>query len=121
MSRQSPMQRSLALMRERGYHCEIVEHRLHDGTTKDLFGFGDILCVHKEEGDVVIVQTTSRSNISARIKKIKESELLPVVRNAGFYIMVHGWGYLARAKAFDCKEIDMSGAAEIDEEDYREH
>lgn len=112
MSKNSPMQRSLALMRERGYHCEIVEHRLHDGTTKDLFGFVDILCVHKTEGDVVVVQTTSRSNISARIKKIMDSELLPVVRNAGFYILVQGWGYLATLKRFDCKEVDLSSPME---------
>ena len=108
MSKNSPMQRSLALMRERGYHCEITEHRLHDGTTKDLFGFGDILCVHKTDGDTIIVQTTSRSNVSARIKKITESELLPIVRNAGFGIVVHGWGYMATLKAFDCREVDMT-------------
>jgi hypothetical protein len=108
MSKMSPMRRSLELMRGRGYHCEITEHRTHDGTTHDLFGFGDILCVHKEEGDVVVVQTTSRSNISARVKKITDSELLPIVRNAGFYITVHGWGYMARSKTFECKEVDLS-------------
>lgn len=116
MSKNSPMQLSLALMRERGYHCEIVEHRLHDGTRKDLFGFGDILCVHKTEGDVIVVQTTTRSNVSARINKIMGSELLQLVRNAGFYIIVHGWGYMATTKRTECREVDLSEPEKQDEQ-----
>lgn len=108
-SRVSPMQRSLALMRERGYHAEISEYRTRDGTTHDLFGFGDILCIHLERpSDVVVVQTTTGSNKSARIKKITDSELLPYVRKAGIAILVHGWRYMARSKSWEHGEVDMS-------------
>lgn len=103
------MRRSLALMRERGYHAEISEYRTRDGTTHDLFGFGDILCIHIERpNDIVVVQTTSASNRASRVKKITESELLPLVRKAGISILVHGWGYKARTKTYEPGEIDMS-------------
>lgn len=103
------MSRSLALMRERGYHAEISEYRTRDGTTHDLFGFGDIFCIHLERPtDIVIVQTTTGSNKSARIKKITESELLPYVRKAGIAILVHGWRYMARSKEWEHGEVDMS-------------
>jgi len=101
----SPMQRSLKLMRERGYRCYITEYHSR-GFKHDLFGFADILCLKDDE--VCAVQTTSRSNISARIKKITESEELPFVRKAGIRIMVHGWGYLNRSKTWDCREEDLS-------------
>lgn len=103
------MRRSLALMREKGYHCEIVEHRSRDGTTHDLFNFGDILCIHTERSnDIVVVQTTSGSNKSSRVKKITESELVSFVRNAGISILVHGWRYMARTKTWEAGEVDLS-------------
>jgi hypothetical protein len=37
------------------------------------------------------VQTTSGSNVSARVKKLTESELIGTVRKAGWGIHVHGW------------------------------
>ncbi len=96
-------------MRERGYHAEITEYRSRDGTTHDLFGFGDILCVHMERpGDIVLVQTTSGSNRSSRVKKITESELVHYVRKAGIAILVHGWRYMARTKTWEAGEVDLS-------------
>lgn len=101
----SPMQRSLKWMRERGYRCYITEYHSR-GFKHDLFGFADILCLKDDE--VCVVQTTSRSNISARIKKITESEEVAFVRKSGIRILVHGWGYLNRSKTWDCREDDLS-------------
>lgn len=56
---------------------------------KDLFDFIDLLAI--KDGEVVGVQTTSASNISARIKKIKEHPNYGPVRASGIKIVVHGW------------------------------
>ena len=86
----SPTQRSLKLMRDQGYLCEITERwNPFAKIRQDLFNFVDILCV--KDGKTVAVQTTSYSNMSARIKKIQELETYPIVRSAGWEIVVHGW------------------------------
>ncbi len=85
-------QRSKVLMESEGYHVENVEHySVFSKRFHDLFGFADLLCIHKETGDQILVQATSRSNVSARINKIIAHENLPIVRKAGYGIQVHGW------------------------------
>lgn len=94
----SPTQRSLKRLRDMGYEAQVVE-RWVPGANKrvDLFGFGDILAIGPRNAarsggrDVLIVQTTSYSNASARVRKIKESPVAPVIREAGIRIEVHGW------------------------------
>jgi hypothetical protein len=88
----SPMQRSLNEMRRRGYFCEITENWIKHGAVgyrKDLFGFCDLLCLG--ENEVIAVQTTSRSNMRARIRKIADSDVVGFVRKAGIRILVQGW------------------------------
>jgi len=100
----SPTQRSLAALRERGYLCQIVEHwNPWARIRQDLFGIGDILCLRDEE--TLLVQTTSRANVSARVKKIAESEHLPVILRAGWKIEVHGWGKLK--EGWTCKVVEI--------------
>lgn len=99
--------RSRKLMEERGFHVELVER--YCSFTKrrfDLFGFLDLLCVHKETGEVIGVQSTSLSNISSRINKIMNSDLLPMVRRAGIGILVHGWG--KKLNRWQCREENIS-------------
>jgi hypothetical protein len=40
------------------------------------------------------VQTTSRGNVSARVKKIEENEYFPELVRSGWKVHVHGWGKL---------------------------
>lgn len=96
----SPTQRSLKLMRSRGYLCDITERWVPAANIrKDLYGFVDILCVSPKMGfegegcspPIVGVQSTSYSNVSARVKKIMESPNLPIVAGAGIMVVVHGW------------------------------
>lgn len=99
----SPTQRSLKLMRERGFLCDVTEKWIPGANIrKDLYGFIDVLCVDdmpkggKFDGVVpkyaiVGVQSTSYSNVSARVKKIMESPNLPIVSGAGIMVVVHGW------------------------------
>jgi hypothetical protein len=104
----TPMRRSLELMRGRGFLCAITEHWNHFANIRqDLFGFGDILCVSKTNCATVILQTTSASNVSARCKKIRESEELSILKHAGWKIIVHGWRKSAKTKKWECREVEL--------------
>jgi hypothetical protein len=86
----SPTQRSLALLRERGLTAAIVEHwNPFARIRQDLWGFVDILAIG--ESLTLGVQTTSRSNMAARIAKISDHENWPAVLRAGWKMEVHGW------------------------------
>ena len=88
----TPTQRTLKLMRERGWIAEVTEKWIPGANIrKDLWTFCDVLCLHPESGEILAVQTTSASNISARVRKIQECELTPIVRKCGIGIHVHGW------------------------------
>lgn len=99
----SPMERSLKLLRERGYDCFITEHYARF-LRHDLFGWCDILALR--EGEVLAVQTTSRTNVAARVKKITDSPTVASVRKAGIRICVQGWGKLKAG--WTLKEVDLS-------------
>lgn len=84
----TPTQRSLKFLREQGYLAWVVEHwDSFSRRRKDLWGWADILAIRKNE--VLAVQVTS-TGVSARIKKIQESETVGRVREAGIRIEVHG-------------------------------
>jgi hypothetical protein len=86
----SPTQRSLAHLREQGYTAAVVERwNSHARIRQDLFGFIDILALR--DGETLGVQATSGSNVSARVAKIAEHELVGAVRAAGWRVEVHGW------------------------------
>lgn len=89
MSR-TPTQSSLAVLRAHGYACWIVEHwNSFTRRRVDLFGAWDILALRKDE--VLFVQTTSGSNVAARVRKIAYNEYTPAIREAGVRMEVHGW------------------------------
>jgi hypothetical protein len=86
----SPLQRSLQSLREQGYRCAIVEHwNPHARCRQDMFNVLDIVALRNHE--TLGVQTTSASNVSARIKKINDAEALGDLRRAGWRLEVHGW------------------------------
>ena len=101
----SPTSRSLALLRSQGYVADVVE-RFNSFTKRrnDFLGIGDIIGLGP---DVVIVQTTSGSNVSARLKKIEASEHIDAIRKAGVRVIVHGWAKKANGR-WACREIDVS-------------
>lgn len=68
-----------------------------------MFGIGDILAIR--EGETLLVQTTSRGNVAARVTKIQESEHLDKILAAGWKITVHGWGKLKAG--WTCKIVDF--------------
>lgn len=86
----SPTARSLKLLRERGYPLvQVVEHwNSFAKIRQDLFGVVDVLAV---KDHTLAVQTTSYGNISARVTKINESGVLPILKGAGWQFHIHGW------------------------------
>jgi len=110
----SPTQRSLEVMRERGYLCDVVERWIPGANVRrDLYGFIDLLCIvrdpHSElfrKDPIVAVQATSGTNVAALITKITEHENLAAVRKAGIRILVHGWS--KRKGRWRLREEDLS-------------
>lgn len=101
----TPTQRTLAELRKRGYRCAVVEKwNGHIQRRQDLFGVIDVLAIR--EGETLAVQTTSGSNVAARVTKIAESEATPDMRAAGWKIVVHGWA--KRKAGWTLREVDVS-------------
>ena len=104
----SPTQRSLKLLRSRGYTCGITEH--WNGWIKrrqDLFGFVDILAADPRDGHFLFVQTTTQAHVAARLAKISTVEAAHVIHQTGGVIVVHGWarrGPRGKRKVWTCTE-----------------
>ena len=116
MSKQTPTQRSLALLRQRGYWAEKVEQRLtfKGFVTRDLFGCVDIIAVR--EGEIIGVQTTSRSNLAARRTKALGCPGLAVWLAGGGRFVLHGWGKVGargQRKTWQCAEQELTKAAVV--------
>lgn len=102
----TPTGRSLKYLRDNGYTAEVVEK--YNAFTKrrhDLFGIADIFAINDD--GVLLVQTTSGSNVSARVRKIADSEHVGAIRKAGIRIHVHGWRKSSRNR-WVLREVDCS-------------
>jgi hypothetical protein len=90
---------------ELGYTIELMERwcafsrRKHDG-----FGFADFIAIRRDE--VLLVQVTSKSNMSSRRKKITEHENVGKVREAG--IRIELWGFYKENNRWQVKVEDLS-------------
>jgi hypothetical protein len=103
----SPTQHSLKRLRKEGYTAAVVEHwNPHAKIRQDLFGIFDIVAVHPMYPGVLGVQTTTASNMSARRKKMADSEALGVWVEAGNDAEVHGWQ--KKGHRWECKIYSLS-------------
>lgn len=104
----SPTQRTLKYLRDKGSTCAIVEHwNKFAGIRQDLWGFCDILEL-TEDGQTVCVQTTTSSHIKERIDKIKAHKNYPILKKCNWKVMVIGWKKLKikrGGKNFTHKEV----------------
>lgn len=86
----TPTQRTLKHVRDEGYLAEVVEHwNSHAKIRQDLFGFVDVVALRP--GETVGIQCTSTQNVSARVAKIRASDMLEALKSAGWSIRVMGW------------------------------
>lgn len=118
MSGLTPTQLSLRELREnQGFDLvEVVEHwNPHARIRQDLFGILDIVAVDRQ-GLTLGCQTTSASNASARIRKIRQSAAAEVLLQAGWALVVHGWrkekGRWVLHRDVEICEIEKKGTEE---------
>ena len=98
-------QLTLDHLRKAGYQLVQVVERWNAfaRVRQDLFQIIDVLAVGE---DIVGVQTTTASNVSKRVRKITDSEALPILRKAGIRVVVHGWR--KRKGRWVLREVDIS-------------
>jgi hypothetical protein len=102
----TPTQRSKKHLESQGYRVAVVEKwNPHASIRQDLWGCIDIIAIR--ENETLAVQTTSGSNVSARVKKIADAEATPDMRKAGWRIHVHGWTKGANNR-YRLREVDVS-------------
>ena len=102
----SPTQRTLAMLRKQNITCQVVERwNPYARVRQDLFGIIDILGI---SGDYTIgIQTTSASNVSARVKKAKDNEALALwLSHPHRKFLVHGWRQ-SRTRRWKCREVEL--------------
>ena len=106
MAKTSPTQRTLQLLRKEGYTVAVAEKFNHFiKVRQDLFGWIDVVAIHPEINGVMGVQTTSGSNLSARIKKAQALDSYKTWLEAGNSIEFHGWRKLKNLpgnRQWDC-------------------
>lgn len=87
----TPTARTLKELERRGYTAAVVEKwNPWARVRQDLFGFADVIGFKAGE-PVLLVQTTTRTNASARRKKIRDNPTASAWLAAGHRIEVHGW------------------------------
>lgn len=103
----TPTQLTLRHLRADGWTAEVVEKwNPHARIRQDLFGLVDVIAVRPNE--TLAVQTTSASNVSARVKKIAEHPNIGAIREAGWTVLVHGWGKNKSGRWELKREVDVS-------------
>ena len=108
----SPTARSLEYLREQGYTADVVERWLQQAfVRKDWGGFGDVLAC-RPGSPILMVQTTSASNLSARYWKTIALPAAETWLRSGGAIELHGWslrGPRGKRKLWDVtvKEITL--------------
>lgn len=92
-------------MRDQQYKAEVTEKwNPWARIRQDLFGFIDLIAVGN--GVTIGVQTTSYSNMSARKKKIMDSDIYPILKACGWQIVVHGWKKNKKGR-YELKEVQL--------------
>lgn len=101
----SPTQLTLRALKRDGYAAAVVETwNPHARVRHDLFGIIDVLALKGDE--TLAVQCTSDSNVSARVRKIAESEHIAAIREANW--RVECWGWKKDGARWVCRKVDCS-------------
>lgn len=90
MSKKSPTSRTTDALKAAGWTVQIVEKwNPFAKVRQDLFGGIDILAIR--QGETLGVQATSKSNVSARVKKLHAEPRMKTWCEAGNLLEVWGW------------------------------
>ena len=88
----SPTSRSLAYLRANLYQAKVVEKwNAHARIRQDLWGADIIACRAVPEPEILLVQTTTKKNMAARERKLRDlTEVWGWIRSGGKF-EIHGW------------------------------
>lgn len=107
----SPTALSLKYLRDLGYEAAVVEKwNPHAKIRQDLFGVIDIVAV-SEWGRVLWVQSTTKTNMSSRRRKLEESDIVPLLGMNANKVLLHGWHKANGRWQLKQEEILPAGAA----------
>lgn len=110
MSKTSPTQRSLVMLRRQGYVVAITERwNPHANVRQDLFGFIDLVALSGTS--ILAIQTTSGPNLAARRDKILSTPAAEAWLESGGRIVIHGWRKITRGvprPTWDCREEEVT-------------
>jgi len=76
---------------------------------QDLFGFADLLAMRPSSG-FLAVQTTTGSNLSARVEKLRHEARVGIWLASGGKIQLHGWrklGARGKKKTWQVRALEM--------------
>lgn len=107
----TPTRLSLVRLRRDGFIVAVVEKwipRLN--VRSDLWRFGDVLAVHPERREFLIVQTTSASNVAARRAKAMQQPELRAWLLAGGRFELQGWAKRGGRWTVRVEELRLDGA-----------
>jgi len=77
---------------ERGYDVERGEsYNAHTKRKKDLYGWIDYIALHPDKKGLLGIQTTSKSNLSARVRKAEGKDSYWLWLACGNDAEFHGW------------------------------
>ena len=106
MAKTSPTQRSKAHYEKLGYVVAIIEHwNPFAMIRQDMFGIIDLVVIGGSQ--TIGVQTTSYSNVPARVNKITASPMTRLLRDCNWQLVVHGWKKGKDGK-WMVREVDLS-------------
>ena len=106
------MVRSLDVVKEYGWFYWIVEqpYNRHIGYRKDLFNFGDILCL---DGDRTIAIQACGADLASHRDKIRENEfVIPWIKGANRELEIWSWTQRKKVRGkkatyWHCKVTDV--------------
>jgi len=92
-------------LEEKGYVVEKTEHfNFYARKRFDLLGVGDLIALNGKE--ILLIQVTSKANLSARLEKAKKSQKLKLWMLAGGKFILMGW--YKNANKWRVKTIDIN-------------
>ena len=88
----SPTRRTLELLRASGYVADVCERWLpRVNRRRDLFHAADVIAVRPAAREILLVQCTSRANLSARVRKVRARFEVAAWLKAGGAFECWGW------------------------------
>ena len=88
----SPTKKSLAHLRANLYQAHVVEKwNAHARIRQDLWGADIIACRCGPHKEITLVQTTTKANLAARERKVRDNpDVWGWIRSGGRFLL-HGW------------------------------